>query len=301
MAKIINDNGIGHANDIQDCRWLFSNLNGPASAGLMHAKKSLTFHVWTTSNSVLHTHENYIEIFIVTSGKLLHKFGDKSMVMKTGDAFLMFPGQYHQHCTYKNYTSQHINLTCSLPFAADLCKALFGLEQPEFPRQLVHLNEREFSVITNMQNIILRSHTDEHMYVTLRAALAFLLGFFYVQEQEVARNENLPKWLIQFLRRLQDIDFSDPVHLSDLYTMSGYSQSTLSMYFKKYMGQTLVSYINDLKMNHACNQLVNTNFSLTEIARSSGFESYPHFSRLFKTRFGLTPLQYRSSQIQSPK
>ncbi len=301
MAKTPSDSTHIYDNASQDSRLLFSNLNVPVSAGLFHAKKALTFHVWTTSNTFLHTHENYIEIFIVTSGKLLHQFGDKSMVMKTGDAFLMFPGQYHQHCTYKNYTSQHINLTCSLPFAADLCKALFGQEQPEFPRQLIHLNEREFSVITDMQNIILRSHTDEHMYVTLRAALAFLLGFFYIQEQEVEHSENLPKWLVQFLHKLQDIDFSDPVHLSDLYTMSGYSQSTLSMYFKKYMGQTLVSYINDLKMNHACNQLINTNFSLTEIARSSGFESYPHFSRLFKARFGLTPLQYRNTQLQTPK
>ena len=65
--------------------------------------------------------------------------------------------------------------------------------------------------------------------------------------------------------------------------------------FKKYMGQTLISYINDLKLNHVCNQLKSTNFPLIDIAKSAGFESYPHFSRLFKSKFGLSPLQYRAS------
>ncbi len=289
MAKSISDMGSGAQ---------FSSLNGSTAADLLRATRELTFHVWTSSNSFFHTHENYLEIFIVTSGKLLHQFGEQTTVMKTGDAFLVFPGQYHQHRPYKNYTSQHINLTCSLPFAAALCKANFGQEQPVFPRQLIHLSEGEFAVIMNMQNVILRSQTDEHLNVTLRAMLSFLLGFFYVPEQTPARSESLPKWLVQFLHKLQDIDFSDPVHLSDLYAMSGYSQSTLSRYFKQYMDQTLVSYINDLKLNHACNQLKNTTFTLSEIAKSSGFESYPHFSRLFKRHFGLTPQQYRSSQIR---
>ena len=83
--------------------------------------------------------------------------------------------------------------------------------------------------------------------------------------------------------------------MTDIYAMSGYSQSALSQQFKKYMGQTLISYINDLKLNHACNQLKNTSFSMVDIAKSAGFESYPHFSRLFKSKFGLSPLQYRAS------
>ncbi len=299
MAKNINDTGLGHAAVVLDYSQYFS--NGSITAGRMRSQRDLTFHIWTTSNSDFHSHENYLEIFIVTSGKLLHQFGGKTMVMKTGDAFLMFPGQYHQHRQYKDYTSQHINVTCSLPFAASLFHTFYGTEQPVFPQQLIHLTESEFSVVTNMQNAILRSRTSNHLHATLRSMLSFLFNLFYVAEYEAENGEHLPKWLQQFLLKLQDIDFSDPVQLSGLYTMSGYAQTALSRNFKKYMGQTLVAYINNLKLNHACNQIINTSFSLSEIACSAGFESYPHFSRLFKSRFGMNPRQYRNAKTQLTK
>ncbi len=295
MAKLIDDAGLGHAGVVLDSTEQFSSLNNSAAADFLRATKELTFHIWANKDSFFHTHENYLEIFIVTSGKLLHRFNDQTSVMRKGDAFLIFPGQYHQHIQYKDYPSQHINLTCSLPFAHSLCKIFFGTENLKFPCQHIHLTDNEFAVVKNMQNVILRSQTTEHLFAALRTMLSLLFGFFYFPKQGQAFDETLPKWLLEFIQELQNLDFSDPVHLSDLYAISGYSQSTLSIQFKKYMGQTLVSYINDLKLKSACNQLKNTNFSLSEIAQASGFESYPYFSRLFKRTFGMTPQQYRSS------
>ncbi len=266
----------------------------------LQSNSDLTFHVWTRPFTSLHSHENYLEIFIVTSGKLQHQFEDQTMVMKTGDAFLMFPGQCHQCLPYKNYSSSHINLTCSIDFAASMCRTCYGREDVIFPSQLVHLTDSEFSVFMDMQNVIMKSVSEDHLRVAVRSLISFSLGLFYLPRRELEDSVDIPSWLTKFLQQLQNIDFSNPVHLTDLYTTSGYSQSTLSMYFKKYMGQTLISYVNDLKLNHACNQLKNTSYTLSEIAKSSGFESYPHFSRLFKSKFGLTPQQYRFSRIQPP-
>ncbi len=281
-------------------RELFSNVKVTKTSAVLRAEQELTFHIWTTSNTCYHTHDNYLEIFIVTSGKLLHNFCGESSVMKAGDAFIIFPGQYHSQSQYKNYTSQHINLTCSLPFAAALSQAYFGTESPTFPSQLIHFTDAEFAVIMEMQDLILRSQSDAYLKATLRTLLCFALGYFQMPDREVERADEMPKWLVKFIQALKNIDFTDPVRLSELYAMSGYSQSTLSMQFKKHMGQTLVSYINDLKLNHACNQLKNTTFTLAEIAKFSGFESYPHFSRLFKSKYGLTPQQYRNTQLRTP-
>lgn len=284
---------------IRDSQALFYNIPSAASGAvpgtIMKSKQELTFHIWTRQESSMHAHENYLELFIVTDGKILHQFGDSSTVMRAGDAFLIFPGQYHQHRQYKHYTSQHINLTCSLPRAAAMFKSLFGTEAPEFPKQIIHFNDSEFSVVTDMQNLILRSQTGEYMNAAVQSLFSFALSFFYLPQTVMEKPKVLPMWLQQFLQKLETLDFSNPVHMTDIYAMSGYSQSTLSQQFKKYMGQTLVSYINDLKLNHACNQLKNTNFPLIDIAKSAGFESYPHFSRLFKSKFGLSPLQYRAS------
>ena len=140
---------------IRDSRELFYNIphdiSGSASENVMNSKHELTFHIWTSPSSDLHAHENYLELFIVTNGKLLHQFGNHSTVMQTGDAFLIFPGQYHQHRQYKHYTSQHINLTCSLPHAAAMFKSLCGTETPEISNQSIHFNDSEFSVVKDIQ------------------------------------------------------------------------------------------------------------------------------------------------------
>ncbi len=271
--------------------------------GVVHpleAGENLTFHIWPFPITNLHTHADVLELFIVTSGMLIHRIGEETLVMKTGDAYLVLPGQIHQHCQYENYTSQHINLTCAKSYVHTLCKAAFGVAKPQFPRRLVHFTQRELSVILGLQDVILKSTSDEHLNIAVRSLFSFALGYFSIPDREPEQNNTMPEWLLQFLHKLQDIDFSNPVSLSNLYAMSGYSQSTLSMYFKKYVGKTLVSYINDLKLNYACNLLKSTTFTLTEISRASGFESYPHFSRVFKKHFGSTPLQYRNSQTHTP-
>lgn len=284
---------------IRDSRELFYNIphgiSGNAPENVMNSKHELTFHIWTSPSSDMHAHENYLELFIVTNGKLLHQFGNRSTVMQTGDAFLIFPGQYHQHRQYKNYTSQHINLTCSLPHAATMFKSLCGTETPAISKQSIHFNDSEFSVVKDIQALILRSQSDHYMRAAVQSLYCFALSLFCLPRADTESPKVLPKWLQQFTQKLESIDFSSPIHMTDIYAMSGYSQSALSQQFKKYMGQTLISYINDLKLNHACNQLKNTSFSMVDIAKSAGFESYPHFSRLFKSKFGLSPLQYRAS------
>ena len=301
MADMQKTNPSETSNLIRDSYELFyhtpSDTSGVAIKNTLYSKQELTFHIWTSPNSGIHTHGNYLELFIVTQGKLLHQIGDQSTVMCTGDAFLVFPGQYHEHKPYKHYTSQHINLTCSLPRAAAMFKSLCGAESPEITKQFFHFNDSEFAVVTKIYNLILRSQTDNYMNAAVQSLFSFALSFFLFSQTVTEKPKVLPKWLQQFLQELENIDFSSPVHMTDIYARSGYSQSALTQQFKKYMGQTMVSYINDLKLNHACNQLKNTNFPLTDIAKSAGFESYPHFSRLFKRKFGLSPLQYRASNI----
>ena len=162
---------------IRDSRELFYNIphgiSGNAPENVMNSKHELTFHIWTSPSSDMHAHENYLELFIVTNGKLLHQFGNRSTVMQTGDAFLIFPGQYHQHRQYKHYTSQHINLTCSLPRAAAMFKSLCGTENPEISKQSIHFNDSEFSVVKDIQALILRSQTDHYMNAAVQSLYSF--------------------------------------------------------------------------------------------------------------------------------
>ena len=57
-----------------------------------------------------------------------------------------------------------------------------------------------------------------------------------------------------------------------------------------------------MRLNYATRLLVSTNQSVTDICYISGFTNFANFSRSFKYRFGISPLQYRknSSEQKDP-
>ena len=79
--------------------------------------------------------------------------------------------------------------------------------------------------------------------------------------------------------------FADKIHLSQYY---------LSDLLKKETGRSAKDHINDFVVEKAKNLLLGTNDTISEIAYSLGF-NYPHyFTRLFKSKTGQTPVEYRS-------
>ena len=269
----------------------FPSVKRTRSYAILKAEKDFTFHIWTRPSSFYHSHENYIEIFIVTEGKLVHHFNKQQTVMKTGDAFIVFPGQYHKHSPYKNYPSQHINLTCNPDFVNKLLKLYFDSDAPSCAKQLIHLNSNAFQTALNYQKIILESPNESTQNVFLKAFISFIIGLFYIGKDRT----EMPDRLKEFIRKLNNVNLSNDFKISEIYNVSNYSQTTLCREFKKYTGKTLVSYINDLKLNYACNLLKNTTFPLWSIANTVGFSSQAHFTRLFKERYGITPLQFRKN------
>ncbi len=274
----------------------FSNIKPARLPATLQSSMDFSFHIWTSPNSDYHSHANYLEIFIVTEGKLLHHFNNQKTVLNAGDAFLMLPGQFHKHSQYKNYTSQHINLTCSMSHARELFKIYFNTETPRFPQQLIHLDSMHFDVVNNLQRILLKSANETYWNITLKSFISLIIGLFYVPNEIL----KMPEWLQSFIQKLHKLNFDNHFKLSDIYPSSNYSQTTLCREFKKYTGQTIVAYVNGLKLKHACNQLQNTNFSILTIALSSGFDSYRNFSRQFKAKYGVTPQRYRQ-QISKQK
>ncbi|MBQ8428986.1 MAG: AraC family transcriptional regulator [Clostridia bacterium] len=274
---------------------IFSSTKQFRNAAVLQSPNDFTFHLWTQRTSCYHTHEDYIEIFIVTKGKLVHHFGKEKIVMQTGDAFIMLPEQRHKHSPYKNYASQHINLTCRIPFAKEMFKLYFETDSPHFQYQLIHLNAKTFEMALTYQQLVLGAKTEETHMLLVKSFVAFAFSLFHTSKNTEEEEKHIPEWLQDFIQKLNNLDFTADFNLSDIYAWSNYSQTTLSREFKKHMGQTLISYINDLKLNYACNQLKHTDLPILAISSSLGFDSLSHFSHLFKKKYGIPPLQYRKN------
>ena len=56
---------------------------------------------------------------------------------------------------------------------------------------------------------------------------------------------------------------------------------------------TFVDYVQGIRMKKAKTLLKNTNMSVESIAEAVGYSNVEHFSRQFKKKYGLAPIQYR--------
>lgn len=81
---------------------------------------------------------------------------------------------------------------------------------------------------------------------------------------------------------------NDPVSLDHLAQLCGISKCHLSREFKRYTGQTILTYVNLIRCMHA-QQRIASGMSVTEAALESGFESVSYFSRTYKKLMGTVP------------
>lgn len=72
------------------------------------------------------------------------------------------------------------------------------------------------------------------------------------------------------------------------------SAGYLSDLLKKETGKTTKEHIQIQVIEQAKYQLLNSNQTVSEIAYSLGFEYPQYFNRLFKSKTGMTPLEYRT-------
>ncbi len=80
--------------------------------------------------------------------------------------------------------------------------------------------------------------------------------------------------------------------LAEKACMNRYKFSRL---FKEKFGKNIKSYLNGVRIRMAAELLNNPELSIAEVAFSVGYGSVPHFYRVFRERFGLSPREYRET------
>ena len=78
----------------------------------------------------------------------------------------------------------------------------------------------------------------------------------------------------------------------------GVTPNYLSSRFARDMEQNFSVYLNNLRMEKAKELLGNITLRIYEIASQTGFSDVAYFNRVFKEKYGQSPLQYRQKMIE---
>lgn len=170
--------------------------------------------------------------------------------------------------------------------------------------EALHLSDSEQKTLNDCKNMIqneIMDRIDNHSQTVIASYLELLLNLSkrYYERQFNTRAAQGSDTVSQFHFLLNDyykngkfaehgipsIDyFASKVHLSGNY---------LSDILKKETGYSILDHINNFTIDKAKTLLLANSEPISTVAYALGF-NYPHyFSRLFKTKTGLTPQEYR--------
>jgi AraC-like DNA-binding protein len=99
--------------------------------------------------------------------------------------------------------------------------------------------------------------------------------------------ENI-KTVIAFIRK----HFHEKLILDELAKVALCDKYQLTRIFKRATGQTIVTFINRLRCQHAANCIANGE-SVTSAALACGFENFSYFSKTFQAVMGKLPSAYK--------
>lgn len=87
---------------------------------------------------------------------------------------------------------------------------------------------------------------------------------------------------------------SENITVDEIAAQANLSKSQFSRFFKERTGKTFISFLNEVRIENACTQLLNTRESIEKISYDNGFQNISNFNRQFKKVKSLTPSQFRA-------
>ncbi|MDS1139496.1 AraC family transcriptional regulator [Pusillimonas sp. SM2304] len=103
----------------------------------------------------------------------------------------------------------------------------------------------------------------------------------------------LANWQIKRVVDYIDAHLDAPIRTSRLAAVLSLSVSHFSHAFKNTFGMPPLAYLASRRIDSACQIMLTTDSSLTEIALSHGFCDQSHFSRTFRREIGMPPQTWR--------
>ncbi|UQB69817.1 helix-turn-helix domain-containing protein [Epilithonimonas zeae] len=272
---------------------------------LVHFNKDNPFN---TAMAPIYDVLSFYKITFITKNKGRLKYGRNYYDYDEGSMLFLAPDQLVGSTDYNSETYCYILLIhpdflLGHPIARKIKQyGYFSYASNE----ALHLSESERAIIQSVYSIMkqeLNSRVDEFSQEVVIAQLELLLSYvnrFYKRQfitRKVVNNDILQRTesiLEDYLNDQLSLKYGLPSvqYVADqLKISSGY----LSDLLRSLIGQNAQQYIRNKIIEKAKERLTNTVLTVAEIAYELGFEHPQSFSKMFRVRTGLSPLEFRNS------
>ncbi len=267
------------------------------------AEHDVTYRGW-------HDHDFY-EMGLITQGRAYHKTLSGKRRIKKGSLVFVKPRVPHGYAVDEK--QKVINFIFSKQFLSGIdsfCSGSGSKEQFRFSSLFdVHssrplqLKPDEFILC---DQIISRIRTEldkkeKYCFAMVRSLFAELCVSLMRSEQksgslaEQSKESESDRRIEKTIRYIEE-NYSEKLSLDEIAVCASYSPAYMSNFFKKQTGYALFEYINEVRIQKACDILRNTDRTVLEVAYEVGFNSISLFNRTFKKLRGTTPRDFRKQK-----
>lgn len=114
-------------------------------------------------------------------------------------------------------------------------------------------------------------------------------------DSSVSDNDNV------YIRKIKQFivnHYDEDISAKDLAYEIGLTTSYFSTFFKNATGQTYKNFLIEFRLLKATELLENTTLHVAEIAKQVGYDNENYFSKLFKSKLGISPTNYRRAPFK---
>lgn len=267
--------------------------------------------MWTSPRIGWHWHP-YLEFNIVLRGKVRISTYHREVTLQKGEGYLLNINVMHSlngeseeppilltHLVSPSFIVGQENgslvekyltpiLTCSELDIMPL--RMSSTRQREI---LVHLNASYTSADTEPYGyeLMVRNELSTAWLLILQEAQPLLTE----KKTEVSPMEARVKTMMLYIQR----NHQNKLTLQEIADSANLSTRECTRDFQTYLHMSPITYLTEFRLQAASDDLLNTSTPVTMIGADHGFSSPSYFTKLFRERYGMTPLEYRSRHRQA--
>ena len=214
--------------------------------------------------------------------------------LEANQGFLICPGQVNTYYADEKTPWEYAWLEF------DGVKALEYMEMAGlgWDRPVYYLKKREEGALLKEELMAIvdnpyRSSINQigHMYLFFDALIRSSVNRKTVVQSGKMRDTYI-KEAISFI----ELNYGRAISVEDIADFCNINRSYLNRLFKESTGKTLQNFLMYYRMNRAAELLKVSELTVNEIGKRCGYQNQLHFSRAFKTIFGLSPMQWKKKE-----
>lgn len=253
-----------------------------------------------------HIHD-YYEIYYLASGKRRYFINHTLYDIDCGDIILVNKGDIHRtqvvesgqrYTRYLIHFSQELIDKVSPIIPADELLKCFETKKIHIAAQSMH----NFNSLLRKLETECKSDDEYNKQLTL---IHFMELMIDINKSSLQKNLRFTDDLTEYEDRIQTVCryicnyYNRQINLDEIAKIAFMSPTYFSKKFKKVTGFGFNEYLNSVRVKMAINMLLETRYSITEIAMYCGYQDSNYFGDVFKKITGMSPSAYRKQHLNN--